>query len=159
MRIYHQEEQRFFNFDRRVLLILLITVLLLLWVFIQDVELLYALGASAILIFIVFFFLSSMKLYLEINSTAVKYKYLPLIRKWRTIEGINILETSVEKYQWLKYGGWGYRTNLKNMAYTVFSNDVVKIKKKDDNNLLLSTRMPESAKDALRRMLNENKHG
>ncbi len=113
------------------------------------------------------------KLVIEIDTQSVKFRYPPLIPKYRVIHRSTIKSYEVRQYKpvW-EYGGWGIkagrtrggifnkkhrkRLSSRNMAYTISGNKGLQLYLKNGREVLLGTERPEAIAKAMKRMFEEN---
>jgi hypothetical protein len=99
----------------------------------------------------------SMKLITEITEEGVKYRFPPLIRKFRTIPKSMIAVFQVRKYSPIgEYGGWGIRlgTMGRGRAYNVKGNMGLQLKLQNNKRILFGTQRPEALRAAMDKMMN-----
>ncbi|HOW25690.1 MAG TPA: DUF6141 family protein [Bacteroidales bacterium] len=90
----------------------------------------------------------------EIRRDGIYFRFPPFIRKERTYHWEDIRQCHVRKYSPIgEYGGWGYRVAGKRsgVAYNISGNMGIQIELKNGKKILLGTRKPEEAKEALRK--------
>lgn len=172
-KIYYKEEQSYTQFWVWMLILLFFTALTLpLWyIFIEDIiqrkssgatpgydsDLLFSSVITTTLILPIILLFKFIKLETEITTSAVRFRYLPFIRKWRTIKASDIESWSVEKYAISKHGGWGIKSrSRKNKAYSVYGRVCLNLKLKDGQTVTVGTQQKDSIDYAMRKMMQRN---
>ena len=96
--------------------------------------------------------LSAVRLRTRIDGDGVHYRFTPFHFKWQMIPWEDIDQIYVRKYSpILEYGGWGIRYGRKGRAYNIRGNMGLQIVRKNGKRILIGTRRPEEAANALSR--------
>lgn len=98
----------------------------------------------------------TIRLQLEIRDDGVHFRYLPLIRKWRTITKENIDRFEVGKYRPVgRYGGWGIRIGFRRYgrAFNVSGNTGLRLYLKDGKTILFGTRRAQAIRYAMEKIM------
>jgi len=98
----------------------------------------------------------TMRFQVEILGSGIRFRYPPLVRKWR-----NIGKTEIEKYEIGKfrpvrhYGGWGIRRKLgrHGWAYSVQGKMGLKLFLKSGKTILLGTQREQALSYAMEKMM------
>jgi uncharacterized integral membrane protein len=90
----------------------------------------------------------------EIHNDSIRYRYFPFVPSWRTVRAVDVQSAYVRTYHpILEYGGWGYRAMPgfmgKGKALNISGNQGIQLVFTDGARLLLGTRRPADAKQAL----------
>lgn len=98
------------------------------------------------------------KLTVEILSTELRFKFFPLINKWRSIERSAIKQFELRTYKPIaEYGGWGIRGKSKsNKAYNVSGNIGLQLYLNDGRQILFGTQRKKAMEYAMQKMMGEN---
>jgi hypothetical protein len=99
----------------------------------------------------------SMRLITEVSEEGFKYRFPPLINKFKTIPKSMITEYQVRKYSPIgEYGGWGIRTGIfgRGRAYNVKGNIGLQLKLQNNRKILFGSQRPEALKAAMNNMMN-----
>ncbi len=91
----------------------------------------------------------SSKLETKIDKQYIRYRYFPIIPKWKKLSRDDLLKAWVRKYSPIfEYRGWGYRVSLggKNKALNTRGNMGLQLVLKNNKRLLLGTQKPEELK-------------
>lgn len=98
----------------------------------------------------------SMKLIIEINETGIRFKYPPVIRKWRIIKKSEVQSFEVRQYKPIaEYGGWGIKVKFRNsgIAYNVKGNIGLQLYLKNGKKLLLGTQRKQAIDYAMCKLM------
>ncbi|MDD5506989.1 MAG: DUF6141 family protein [Bacteroidales bacterium] len=90
----------------------------------------------------------------EIRRDGIYVRFSPFIRRTRIYRWEDVKSCYVRKYSPIgEYGGWGYRMAGKRVgiAFNVSGNMGIQLELKNGKKILLGTRKPEEAREALRR--------
>jgi hypothetical protein len=104
---------------------------------------------------------SAIKLQVEIRDSSLRFRYIPLVRKWREIGKGKILHYEVGKYKpVVDYGGWGIRISFlkKRKAFNISGNLGLRLNLSDGRTILLGTRRPQAVAAAMEKMMDGNAH-
>lgn len=115
--------------------------------------LLVVLIVAAIVVLVLFV---RMRLVIEIRDAGVRFKYPPLINKWREIGKNEIERFEVRKYKPIvEYGGWGIKTGRlkRGKAYSVSGNIGLQLYLKNGKKLLLGTQKKQAIKSTMNKLL------
>lgn len=172
-KIYYKEEQRYTQWWVWLLILLFFAAITLpLWyIFIEDIirrkgsgasagfdgELLFSAVLITIIIVPIILLFKSIKLETELTSSAVKFRYLPFVRKWRTIEASAIESWSVEKYSIAKHGGWGMKHRSgRHKSYSVYGRVCLNLKLKDGQIIIIGTQQKSAIDYAMKKLMQRN---
>lgn len=102
-----------------------------------------------------------MKLFIEITGNEVRFRYPPLISKWRSIRKEEIERFEVRKYRPVsEYGGWGIKKKRKsNVAYNVRGNIGLQLYLKNGKKILIGTQRRQAIDYAMDKMMNGENSG
>ena len=172
-RIYFTEEQKFDQVWFRLIIVMtwVLMVVLFGWGIYQQIVLKKPWGDNptsdtALLLTAAFIFLVmtgvtwltfSIRLITEVSEEGFKYRFPPLINKFKTIPKSMIAEYEVRKYNpILEYGGWGIRFGQfgKGRAYNVKGNIGLQLKLQNNKRILFGTQRAEALKSAMDKMMN-----
>jgi hypothetical protein len=104
----------------------------------------------------IFIFLINSHLITEIWSDGIRYKFPPLLPKFKYIPCSEITSANVVKYQPVfEFGGWGWRKRFltRKTAYNVSGNIGIRVVKKDGSQILFGTRCEKEMQRAVETML------
>jgi hypothetical protein len=104
---------------------------------------------------------SAIKLQVEIRDNGLRFRYPPLVRKWREIVKSEILHYEVGKYNPIvEYGGWGIRISFlkKKKAYNISGNLGLRLTLSDGKTILLGTRRHQAVDAAMEKLMAGNPH-
>jgi hypothetical protein len=99
----------------------------------------------------------SMKLITEVIEQGFRYRFPPLIRRFKTIPKSMIAEYQVRKYSPVgEFGGWGIRlgTMGRGRAYNVKGNMGLQLKLQNNKRMLFGTQRPDALRAAMDKMMN-----
>ena len=94
------------------------------------------------------------RLEVEIRRDGIYFRFPPFIPKTRLYRWEDIKQCYLRKYNpIMEYGGWGYRVGGKKsgIAFNVSGNMGVQIELKNGKKILLGTRKPKEAEEALKK--------
>ena len=97
----------------------------------------------------------SICLQVEINENGVRFRYPPLVRKWRRIDRTEIDRYEVGKYRPVThYGGWGIRQGSRKYgkAYNVTGNIGLKLFLKNGKMILLGSQRAQALAYAMEKL-------
>ena len=100
------------------------------------------------------FLFYSIRLETEIRRDGIYVRFPPFIRKTRIYRWEDVRSCYVRKYSPIgEYGGWGYRMAGKKagIAFNVSGNMGIQLELKNGKKILLGTKKPEEAREALRK--------
>ncbi|MBC8489807.1 MAG: hypothetical protein H8D45_27645 [Bacteroidetes bacterium] len=103
----------------------------------------------------------TMKLIVEVRGKGIRYRYPPVIRRYRSIQKELINRFEVRKYKpIIQYGGWGIRVKGRRMkrrnwgiAYSVSGNIGMQLYLKDGKKVLFGTQRSEAFERAVVKMM------
>lgn len=97
----------------------------------------------------------ALKLHLIITPYDVRFRYPPFINSWKIIPKESIENYKIDRYDWFKFGGWGYRFNLFHggWAYTVFNKYVLVLKPNGKSQIRIGTFKPEAVQQAMNKVI------
>jgi hypothetical protein len=98
----------------------------------------------------------TLRLQVEIGEDEVRFRYPPLIRKWRSIAREEIEKYEVGKYRHIKsYGGWGMRYSFikRERAITVTGRTGLKLFLKNGKVILLGSQRAHAISYAMEKMM------
>lgn len=98
----------------------------------------------------------TVRLQVEIAEDEIRFRYPPLIRKWRTIAGEQIEKYEVGKYRHIKsYGGWGIRYGFgkQGKSFTVMGRTGLKLFLKNGKVILLGSQRAQAISYAMEKMM------
>ncbi len=98
----------------------------------------------------------AMRLQIEINTGGLRFRYLPLVRKWRNIRREEIMRFEVGTYRPVaEYGGWGIRggKGKYGKAFNVSGNVGLKLFLSNGKFLLLGTQRSQAMLAAMKKMM------
>jgi len=104
---------------------------------------------------------SAMKLQVELNDDGVRFRYPPLVRRWRGIGKSEIVYYKVGKYNPIvDYGGWGIRISIlkRKKAYNVSGNIGLRLTLRNGKTILLGTRRPQAVAAAMEKLMAGSLH-
>lgn len=94
-----------------------------------------------------------MKLYFEIDSDGIAFRFYPFHFKKILIPKDKINQISVINYDPIsQYGGWGIRWSKRGKAYTTNGNFGIQINFDDNKNVLIGTSKPREVYSALKQV-------
>jgi len=102
----------------------------------------------------------TLRLQVEIREDGVHFRFLPVIRRWRTISKAEIERYEIGKYKPIaQYGGWGIRYGFRKYgrAYNVAGNIGMKLFLKNKKIILLGTQRSQALSYAMEKLMAENK--
>ncbi len=103
-------------------------------------------------------FLMRMKLNVEITQEEIRFRFAPVLSKWRNIKREDINRFEVRTYRAIaEYGGWGIKGSRKNKAYNVRGNIGLQLYLNDGKKLLLGTQKKQAINFAMRKLMGEGK--
>ncbi len=104
----------------------------------------------------IFLLFKTMRLQVEILGNGLRFRYPPIIRKWRNIERTEIERYEVGKYRpVVDYGGWGIKRKLgrHGWAYNVKGNIGLKLFLKNGKTILLGSQREQALSYAMEKMM------
>ncbi|MEM9681270.1 MAG: hypothetical protein AAF901_13185 [Bacteroidota bacterium] len=124
------------------------------WFHSHNSEALVGLSIASISVVGVITLFSTSRLEVIIDEHTLYYKYPPFICSEKQISREDIKEIYVRNYKPLfEYGGWGYRTSLRNGKALNISGDIgLQLVLKNDKRLLIGTQKKEAMEQAVRRL-------
>jgi hypothetical protein len=104
------------------------------------------------------FLLFSLKLITEVTDKGLRYRFPPLILKFRNLSAAEIAEYSIRKYNPVgEYGGWGLRQRRiignKGIAYNVSGTTGLQLILKNGKKILFGTQRPDACLAAMERLM------
>lgn len=155
------EKQRFRQ--KWLLVIVLITLAVALWSFLQQIVLGIPFGNNPapdltliILILtpvIIFGFIFSLTLHTRIDQHGVTYRFAPVHRKSRFIRWESIKVARVRKYRPIaEYGGWGFRIGKGGSSFNTSGNMGFQLVLNDGKKILIGTQKPDEIKNVLQKL-------
>jgi hypothetical protein len=111
---------------------------------------------TTFLIIGIFLLLKTMRLQVEIYENGIRFRYPPLVRKWRNIARTEIERYEVGKYRPVaEYGGWGIRMGSRKYgkAYNVSGNIGLKLFLKNGKIILLGTQRAQALSYAMKKLM------
>jgi hypothetical protein len=105
---------------------------------------------------VLLFLFKTMRLQVEILEDEIRFRYPPLIRKWRSISREAIEKYEVGKYRHIKaYGGWGIRYGLgkQGKSFTVIGRTGLKLFLKNGKVILLGSQRAHAISYAMDKMM------
>jgi hypothetical protein len=99
--------------------------------------------------------LFSLVLIIEVRQEGIRFRFPPLINKWKTFKKEDIKSYQVRKYSpiW-EYGGWGIRVSMgKGRAYNVRGNKGMQLVMNDGKAILLGTQKGSEFMAAMDRIM------
>lgn len=176
-KIYYKEEQRFSQWWTWVVLTVLFAVTVIpLWIGLyRQVSAGIPYGdrpagngeLAAITMFVtlliggILWLFSAIRLQVEIRDNGLRFRYPPLIRKWREIGKSEIVHYEVGKYNpIIDYGGWGIRISIlkRKKAYNVSGNLGLRLTLRGGKSILLGTRRPQAVAAAMEKLMAGGTH-
>ena len=103
--------------------------------------------------------LFSLVLITEVRQDGIRFRFPPLINKWKTLKKEDIKSYNVRKYSpiW-EYGGWGIRVSMgKGKAYNVRGNIGMQLVMKDGKAILLGTQKGSDFNTAMNKIMNADR--
>ncbi len=105
----------------------------------------------------------ALRMQVEVTAGGVRFRYLPLVRKWRMIPAASIERFEVGRYRPVTgFGGWGVRFGMahirrgvftKRNAFHVSGTTGLKLYLRDGRVLLLGTRRSQAITYAMEKMI------
>jgi len=98
----------------------------------------------------------SIRLQIEIRGNDIRFRYLPLVRKWRSIAITEIERYEVGKYRPVaQYGGWGIRQGSRKYgkAYNITGNIGLKLFLKNGKIILLGSQRAQALSYAMEKLM------
>lgn len=98
----------------------------------------------------------TMRLQVEIHDNEIRFRYPPMVRKWRSIARTEIERYEVGKYKPVaEYGGWGIRQGFRKYgkAYNASGNIGVKLFLKNGKIILLGSQRAQALSYAMEKMM------
>lgn len=116
-----------------------------------DQEQWIALGITAVILSLIFWLFSVIKLDTEIDHDGIYYRYIPFVNSKKQLTKSDLAHVEVRRYNpILEYGGWGYRVSLRNgKAYNVKGKWGLQLIIKNGKKLLLGTQKPTELEAAI----------
>jgi hypothetical protein len=131
---------------------------------------------TLIMLFLIILFFA-VRLETHITSTEISVKYFPFHRSFKIFKWEDISNTSVQKINPLKYGGWGIRTNSgigglrigldgikitnflygKNTIFSVSGKYVLKLELKDGKTIMIGTQNEKELEAIIYQIERQNK--
>lgn len=99
-----------------------------------------------------------MKLEVEIRAEEIRFRYPPMMNKWKNLRKTEIERFEVRQYKPVaEYGGWGIKSSWKkrNIAYNVSGNIGLQLYLKNGNKILIGTELKYEIGHAMGRMMKE----
>lgn len=98
-----------------------------------------------------------MQLDSEIRADGIYYRFYPFHKQMRRIKMEEITEAYVRKYNPIvEYGGWGPKKGPSGQAYNVSGNWGIQLVLNNGHRVLLGTKNPEAARQALKQVMQVN---
>jgi len=107
----------------------------------------------------IFLLFKNMRLQVEVYENGIRFRYPPLVRKWRNIARTEIERYEVGKYKPVaEYGGWGIRMGSRKYgkAYNVKGNIGLKLFLKNGKIILLGTQRAQAISYAMGKLMVRN---
>jgi hypothetical protein len=104
----------------------------------------------------IFLLFKNMRLQVEIYENGIRFRYPPLVRKWRKIARTEIERYEVGKYRPVaEYGGWGIRRKFRKYgkAYSVKGNIGLKLFLKNGKIILLGSQRAQALSYAMEKLM------
>jgi hypothetical protein len=98
----------------------------------------------------------TMRLQVEITGSVIRFRFPPLVRKWRNIAKAEIERYEIGKYRPVAhYGGWGIRRKLgrQGWAYSMKGNFALKLFLKNGKTILLGSQREQALSYAMGKMM------
>jgi len=98
----------------------------------------------------------SLRLITEVTEEGLKYRFPPLINKFKTIPKGMIADYQVRKYNPIgEFGGWGIKVGTfgKGKAYNVKGNIGLQLILKDNKKILFGTQRPDALQAAMDKLM------
>jgi hypothetical protein len=98
-------------------------------------------------------------LIVEVTNEGIRYKYIPLINKWKLIAQQDIHKYTIRNYRpVMEYGGHGIRTGKGKygVAYSVSGKTGLQLELKSGKKILFGTKRPEPLIRAMNRMMEDH---
>ncbi|MDD1705801.1 MAG: DUF6141 family protein [Methanoregulaceae archaeon] len=100
-----------------------------------------------------------MKLEIQVTSTILRFRMVPLHMKWREVPFGNIADVVAVIYRPIReYGGWGIRFGRKGIAYNVSGDRGVQVTLKNGKSFLLGSGRAEELAIVLRSRIKTGEH-
>ncbi len=107
-------------------------------------------------VFVVLFL--RMKLFVALDQTGIRFRFPPMLRKWKTIPVTEIERFEVRQYRPVfEYGGWGIKGSSKNKAYNVKGNIGLQLHLNNGKKVLLGTQRQQSFAYAMEKLLGKER--
>ena len=122
----------------------------------STVSLIFVLVFDSTLMTGIILLIAKMKLIVEVRQDSIRYRYPPIIRKWRVISKAEVWNYKVRKYNPVaEYGGWGIKLNWnrRNKAYNVKGNVGLQLYLRNGKKLLIGTQRKQAIKFAMDKMM------
>lgn len=121
----------------------------------DTASLIYVFFIIAAIGFVVLWIFGKLKLVVEITTKGLKYKFLPFLYKWKTIDPADIKRFEVRTYKPIReYGGWGMKgMNPRNKAYNAYGNIGLQLYLKDGTRILLGTQKKQAIEYAMKKLV------
>ena len=98
------------------------------------------------------------KLETRIDKSGIRYRLIPIIGTWRTVDFEDLKELYLRKYTPFRYGGWGYFTDGKeNIVLNARGNMGLQLVFKNNKRLLIGTQKAPDLQKLLDRIHLKNK--
>ncbi|WP_026950877.1 hypothetical protein [Algoriphagus mannitolivorans] len=95
----------------------------------------------------IFMFLMWIKLETRIDSSTIKYRYVPFFSKWKSIQKNDVKSIEVITYSPISdYGGWGLKGNSTTKAYSVLGDQGLLIDTGEKKKIMLGTQKAKELK-------------
>jgi hypothetical protein len=94
----------------------------------------------------------TIRLQVEITENEVRFRYLPLVRKWRSIKRTEIERYEIGKFKPIaRYGGWGIRIGFRkhSRAYSTTGNIGLKLFLKNGKMIVIGTQRAQAISYAM----------
>lgn len=97
---------------------------------------------------------AKMKLIVEISEECIRYRYPPIIRKWKLVGKSEIESFKVRKYNPItEYGGWGIKGSRRNKALNATGNIGLQLYLTDGRKILFGTQKKQAIESAIKKMM------
>ncbi|MEM9391301.1 MAG: hypothetical protein AAGA02_12550 [Bacteroidota bacterium] len=100
----------------------------------------------------------SAKLETRIDKRGIQYRFIPIIRTWRTVDFEDLKKLYIRKYSPFRYGGWGYFADgEENKVLNARGNIGLQLVFKNNKKLLIGTQKAPELQKLLDRIHLNNK--
>ncbi|MBK9257378.1 MAG: hypothetical protein IPM42_18055 [Saprospiraceae bacterium] len=160
MKLYFEESQKFDSIWFYVILAVVSVVNYLVYAYSGEPDLthFYVTFGAALMTGVIFFVF---RLDTRMDENGIRYKFFPIINKWRNISWDEINTAEVREYKPIReYGGWGIRYGFSGKAYTTKGKTGLQLTLKNGNkNILIGTQKATEMEYILKKILsNRSKH-